>query len=114
MSFSGFFIPTSNTIATITNANPGVVTTNTNHGYSTGLIVRLVVPTIFGMPQVNGKVFNITVLTSNSFSIGVDTTNYYSFALNSTKQQPQVIPVGNIANIVLEPTENNGTLAPQL
>lgn len=114
MSFSTNFVPSSQIISTITKANPGVVTTVANHGYQSGLFVRLVIPLASGMEQVNGQVYTISVLSNNSFDIGVNTTNFDSFIPGSTKQLPQVIPVGSIAKNVLEPEQNNGNIIPEI
>ena len=58
----------------ITNANPGVVTTNLNHGFATGQVITM--SGIVGMTPLNGIPLTITVLTEKTFSIGVDTTGY--------------------------------------
>ena len=56
-------------VTNITTANPGVVTTDLNHGYATGQVVTLagVNPTWF-----NGN-YTITVIDEKSFSLGVTT-----------------------------------------
>jgi len=62
-------------VTSITNANPGVVTVDLNHGYSTGQVVTIagVTPSTF-----NGT-YTITVLSEKSFSIGVDTTTFGTY-----------------------------------
>ena len=62
-------------VTSITNANPGVVTVDLNHGYSTGQVVTIagVTPSTF-----NGT-YTITVLSEKSFSIGVDTTAFGTY-----------------------------------
>lgn len=64
------------TITGITNANPGVVTTSTNHGYTTG--DRVYIAAVVGMTEVNNIIFTVTVLTPTTFSI-VDTTAYGAY-----------------------------------
>lgn len=59
-------------VAGITNANPGVVTTVLNHGYSTGQVIYIA--GVVGMTGVNNTPLTITVLTPTTFSIGIDTT----------------------------------------
>lgn len=112
MTIANFFIPNRQIIQSITNANPGVVTTTQDHGYSTGLFVRLVLPDNFGMQQVNDQVYEITVQSPTTFAINSDTTNFDSFALLSSVQSPQVIPVGSDALSILEAVQNNGTILP--
>jgi hypothetical protein len=57
----------------ITNANPGVVTTNLNHGFTTGQVIEMT--GVVGMSGVNGTPLTITVLTPVTFSIGTNTTS---------------------------------------
>jgi hypothetical protein len=65
-------------ITNITQANPGVVTTGANHGYTTGNLVGI--QSVVGMTAVNNLSFTITVLTPTTFSIGVNTTAYGAYA----------------------------------
>lgn len=66
-------------ISSITNANPAVVTTTTNHQYITGMIVRLNIPTGFGMQQVSQQQGVITVTGATTFQISIDTTYMDAF-----------------------------------
>jgi hypothetical protein len=108
------FVPANQPIASITNANPGVVTTSQAHGYLTGLLVRLFYPTSFGMPEANNQVFTITVVSTTTFSLGVNTTTYQPFTVASTKQIAQVIPVAEIASILTQAVVNNKNILPEL
>lgn len=56
----------------ITNANPGVVTTDITHGFISGQVIRITGVT--GMSGVNNVDLTINVLTSHTFSIGINTT----------------------------------------
>jgi hypothetical protein len=58
-------------ITNISSANPGVVTTNLNHGYTTGETVTM--SGIVG-PPINGTPFVITVVDEKRFSIPVNTS----------------------------------------
>lgn len=61
--------------ASITNANPGVVTTNLNHGYTTGQIIN-----IEGSdPGTFDGDFEVTVLTDTTFEIDADTTAFGTY-----------------------------------
>ena len=60
-------------VVSITNANPGVVTTNINHGFTTGAIVTINGAT--GISGINGVPLTITVLSATTFSIGINTTS---------------------------------------
>ena len=61
-------------ISNMTNANPCVVTTTTNHGYSTGDFIRITdinsaIPVLRGMDQLNNKKVKIIVIDDTSFSL---------------------------------------------
>jgi hypothetical protein len=73
------FKPATKLLASITRANPALVTTTTAHEYNTGLIVRLIIPTACGMPQLNGQTFQITVVSSTEFTIDIDTIEFDPF-----------------------------------
>lgn len=57
----------------ITNANPGVVTTDLNHGFSTGQVINIA--GAVGISGVNGTPLTITVISPHTFSIGINTTS---------------------------------------
>ena len=100
------WLPKTNTITSITQSNPAVITTGTNHGYSSGFNIRIVFPFPnayqFGMTQINEQIGTITVLSPNSFAIDINSLNYDPFVLGSTTEVPQVIPVGQYTNINLD------------
>ena len=73
------FIPARKNIANVTNANPALVTTTTDHGYTTGMIVRLVIPPAKGMQEANQLTGTITVTGNTTFTIDIDTTNMEPF-----------------------------------
>ncbi len=56
----------------ITNASPGVVTTDITHGFSSGQVINIAGVT--GMVGINNVPLTITVLSPHTFSIGIDTT----------------------------------------
>ncbi|MBU9812389.1 baseplate J/gp47 family protein [Rahnella sp. SL6] len=56
----------------ITNASPGVVTTDITHGYTTGQIIQI--NGLTGITGINGLSLTATVLGPNTFSIGVNTS----------------------------------------
>lgn len=65
-------------ITGITNANPGVVTTNLNHGLTTGQNdVRIA--GVVGMTGVNGGPYTVTVISPTTFSFGVNTGSSGSY-----------------------------------
>jgi hypothetical protein len=61
-------------ITNITQANPAVVTTATNHNYQTGTTTT---PNgVIGMVGLNGVLCTVTVLTENTFSINQNTISF--------------------------------------
>jgi hypothetical protein len=100
------FSPARVSITNITNSNPGVVTTSTEHGLLTGDVVRLHVPKSYGMPELNQLQVNINVINFTSFSIftsiqpnlidPVNTLTYGTFTIPSKPQfTAEVLPMGS-------------------
>ena len=56
----------------ITNASPGIVTTDITHGFSSGQVINI--SGVTGMVGINNVPLTITVLSPHTFSIGIDTT----------------------------------------
>lgn len=101
------FQPAMRIITNITNGFPAIVTTSFAHQYTTGLIIRLILPPGYGMQQVNQQSSNITVIDSLNFSINIDTTNYYTFTIpGSPTQYAQAIPIGEVNSTVYIATKN--------
>jgi hypothetical protein len=96
----------------ITSANPAVVTTSFAHQYLSGLIVRLIVPRVYGMVDINNMTGTITVLSPTTFSIDIDSTNFNPFTYPGptppvgTTTPAQVIPIGEINSILTQATYN--------
>ena len=84
------------TIASITQANPCVITTVSNHGYIAGMDVTFLIPSQFGMVQLNGINAQVLLVTSNSLTVNLDTTAFSVFAypspLPNAYTPPSVIP----------------------
>ncbi len=102
------FYPQRAFITGITAANPIVVTTSTNHGYTVGQQVRLHVSAPFGMIQANNLQGVITVVTATTFTIGsIDSSAFTAFAWPAVTSlpftQPYVTPVGSGPSPVLTP-----------
>lgn len=60
-------------VTAITNANPGVMTTNLNHGFATGQVIN--VTGVVGTSGINGTPLTITVISQTTFSLGINTTS---------------------------------------
>lgn len=81
--------PTTKNISGVTNANPGVVTTSTAHGLTTGQ--EIYIDSIVGMTALNGQFYTVKVLTTTTFSlvtspegIDVDTTTWAAYTSGGT------------------------------
>lgn len=114
MTISSFFVPNRQSVSSITNANPAVVTTTQAHGYANGLLIRFFFPLDVGMNQLRNQVYEITVLNNTSFSIPVDSTNFDPYLAVGTVQVAQVIPVAENANSISQATDNNNNITPEL
>jgi hypothetical protein len=94
------FYPVSYLITAITNAQQATITTSIDHTLTAGQEVRILVPQIFGMYQINGTATDIvSVPTSNSMVVDADTTNFDAFVVPiATNITPaQLIPIGQDA-----------------
>ena len=70
------------TIAGISLANPGVVTTSGAHGYSTG--DRVFLDGIAGMTALNRRTVTVIAIGASTFSIGLDTSGYGAWTAGGT------------------------------
>ena len=111
--FQNGFIPASNVITAISNNNPAIVVTMTNHGYDDGLFVRLNVPINCGMQQISGLSGEITVTAPNAFSFPIDSTNFDQFSYISSNQVAQVIPIAENAHILTQAEKNAYNIIPE-
>jgi len=71
---------TSKAIQSITQGNPVVVTTNTQHQFTEGIAVTIT--DIVGMTELNGNEYYMDILTSNSFALYTDSN--LTTSLNGT------------------------------
>lgn len=97
-------------IDSITKSNPVTVTTTFAHQYETGEIVRIVIPPVFGMQQINQQYAAITVTGDTTFTMPIDSTTYDVFSVPSTsplnKQYAQTVPVGELSLQLEGATQN--------
>lgn len=73
-----------------------IVTTASDHGYVIGMLVRFLIPTGFGMLELNGLRGQVIGLTSNTLSIDIDSSNFNTFQypspLPGAYTPPSIIP----------------------
>lgn len=104
-------------ILTISQDQQAVITTTFDginpgaHDYLTGLIVRLVIPSGFGMQALNQFQGPITVINDTQFTMNIDTTALDPFVV--PPYQPgfhgtpaQVVPTGEVSSIVYQAIKN--------
>ncbi len=106
------FQPAMRLITALTLAENASVTTSFDHDYLVGLVVRLLVPSEFGMIQVNQEVGTIIdVPTATSFIIDIDTRGFDTFIVPAPEPWyindfPSVIPVGEVNSSLSQATRN--------
>lgn len=110
------FQPSMRIISEITKAFPASVTTTFPHQYLTNTIVRLDIPTGFGMVQANQLFGTIVVTSPTTFTITIDTTMFDAFVIPSytllpsglvvSEQSAQAVPIGE-ENIILTAAVQN-------
>jgi hypothetical protein len=71
-------IATNVNISGISQANPGQVTTATNHGLVNG--DKILITGVVGMTQANDKLYEVTRIDDTNFTIGVDTAGWTAYA----------------------------------
>lgn len=73
-----------------------VVTTVDDHGYRAGMMVRFLIPTQFGMVELNELNAQVLELTDDTLTINLDSRNFSVFSypspLPSAYTPPSVIP----------------------
>lgn len=113
--FDARFYPRRRFITAITQAASAVVTLSVTHGYIVGEQVRIVVPSAFGMTQINGLLGTVTAIntTTNTITLNVDSTAFTAFAFPTSAVAAagvtfaQIVPVGEAAvNSVSQPFGN--------
>ena len=121
---SPLYIPQRRFVVSITQASNAVVNTSIAHGLLSGQIVRLNVPSQFGMVQMDGLQGKVTRLSAYSFSIDINSSAFSAFAFPASAATPfsfaEMVPVGSFAlgavdstdpwnrNYVPESTDNRG------
>lgn len=114
------FYPRSRYITAISQAASAVITMSVAHSFTVGEQIRIVVPSEFGMTQINNVLARITAVnyTNNTITVNVDSTGFSAFAFPTSATAgagvtfAQVVPVGeaaiggSIANSLADATRN--------
>lgn len=84
------------TIESISNSYPMVLTTTVDHGYPAGLMVRFLIPIMFGMQELNDIEGQVISVTDNTLTLNINSINFSLFSypspLPSAYTSPSVIP----------------------
>lgn len=98
------YYPLPQTISNISQENPAVVTTTSNHNLTTGQVIRLNIPKQYGMQELNNQIAIITRISDTMFSLQktqvppavyIDSSQFQPFISASTGTPPQAIPIGS-------------------
>jgi len=99
--FDPIYYPRRRFIASITQANPAVITTTVDHGFTVGQQVRLQVPADFDMVEIDGLTATVTAVTANTITTDINSAAFAAFAWPLTGDVPfthaQVLPVGEVS-----------------
>lgn len=112
------FYPRSRYITAITQAASAVITMSVTHEFTAGQAVRIIVPSEFGMTEINGLLGNITAIdtTNNTITVDIDSTSFTAFAFPTSATAAAgvsfalVVPVGETANATFANTLDDATL----
>ncbi len=99
------FTPDRQLIADVTNALGAVVTTVSNHGFTTGDWIRIFVPEVYGM-SINFEATQIAVTSLTEFNTDIDTS--YRLAFVAPTAPPAFTPAQAIP--ISGETDNIGSL----
>lgn len=107
------FVPTRIFVTGITAASQAVITTSVNHGYSANDIIRVNVPTGWGMTQMAELQGEIVSVTSNTITVDINSSAFTAFAFPTSAAYaaglsvPQVVPVGEDGQALTDATVNS-------
>lgn len=109
--FDQRYYPRNRYITKVTSSGTStIVTMSVTHGFTAGQAVRFVVPSDFGMTQLDGLIGNITAtgasdgVVTNTITVDIDSSAFSSFAFPTSATAgagvnfAQVVPVGETAN----------------
>ncbi len=103
VNYDPIYYPRRRYITKISQASLAVVTLSVTHGYKVGQLVRMVVPAVFGMTQMNGLqativAINTTTTSGNTITLDIDSSAFTAFAFPVTAVYPfspaLVVPMG--------------------
>lgn len=106
INFEPIFYPRHRFISKITQALQAVVTLTVAHGFTVGQEVRVVVPDVYGMVEIDGLSATIVAIdttpaTGNTITLDIDSTTFTAFAFPVNADVPfspaMIVPIGEAA-----------------
>jgi hypothetical protein len=104
INYDALYYPRRRYITNITQATQAVVTLSVTHGYLPGQKVKMIVPYVFGMIEMNNLyativAVNTTLTSGNTITLDIDSTSFTAFVFPTSGEYPaftpaQVVPVG--------------------
>lgn len=113
--FDPRFYPVNRLITSISKATSAVIVLSVTHQFTVGQKVRMIVPSAYGMIEMNNLLATITAIntTTNSITVDVDSSAFTTFAFPTSAiaalgvNFAQVVPVGEAAvNSIAQPYAN--------
>lgn len=124
INFDPIFYPRHRFISKITQASQAVVTLTVTHGYTVGQEVRVIVPSDYGMVEINELSATIVAIdttptTGNTITLNIDSSSFTAFAFPVNADVPfspaMIVPIGeaaigSVANSLDDATRNTAFL----
>lgn len=127
IAFDSRFYPRNRYITSISQATSAVIVMSVTHSFTVGQKVRMIVPSAFGMTQMDGQLGTITAIntTTNSITVNIDSSAFTAFAFPTSAVAAlgitfaQVVPVGEAAtspyqNLLDDATRNTAFAGVQI
>lgn len=96
------FVPKRRLVADVTNSSQAEVTTDEDHNYQTGFVVKVIVPEVYGMTLYEQT--TITVTGATTFLTTIDTTSQAPFSAPTFVAggygftQAQIVPMSGVTD----------------
>jgi len=91
-----FYMPSKFVITDITLGDPTIVTTEENHNYVIGQLVRLLIPSSFGTYQLNEQTAYVIAIPANDqVTLDISSVDMNSFVSSTATTKPQIVAVGD-------------------
>jgi len=110
-----YYQPSRFVITAITQGGTTLVTTSVSQNFVIGQLVRFIIPQPYGIRQLNEQQgYVISIPSSTQVEVNIDSSLMDPFKSSTFTTQPQILPIGDIANGTQNATgrRNTGTFIP--